>query len=361
MKAKTSILALGLALGLPTTGLLAQEINVVTWGGALEESQVEAYNKPFTAASGIKVTTVSSDDPGVLLRAQAEARNVSNDVYDVTLSDAVRLCDEGVLEPISPDSLPDGADGTPARTDFIEGALIDCAVANILAGTVIAYDKSAFSGHEPTTVADFFDLKTFPGKRGLAKSVRRTLHFALIADGVAPADVYTVLATPEGVDRAFAKLDTIKDQVIWWEAGAQPPKLLVDGEVTMSTAYNGRIFNAAVNEGKPLEVIWQGQYLEMNAFVIPKGAPHPEAAMDYVKFATGAQALAQQARWISYGPARKSATPLIGLYKDDKTEMAPHMPTAPEHVAEAVMEDPAFWADHDAELAERFNAWLLAN
>ncbi len=36
-----------------------------------------------------------------------------------------------------------------------------------------------------------------------------------------------------GVDRAFAKLDTIKDSVVWWEAGAQPPQLLADGEVVM--------------------------------------------------------------------------------------------------------------------------------
>lgn len=350
--------AILLALAAPAT---AQEISVVTWGGAIETSQVEAYNKPFTKATGIGVKTLSADDPAVLLRAQVEAKNVTSDVFDVTLSDAIRLCDEGSLMEIDPADLPDGADGTPAADDFIKGSLRDCGVSTIFAGTVIAYDTTKFQGEQPKTVADFFDTAKFPGKRALAKNPRRTLHFALMADGVPASEVYDVLATPEGVDRAFAKLDSIKDQIVWWEAGAQPPQLLADGEVTMATAYNGRIFDAAVNEGKPFQVIWDGQYLELNAFVIPNGAPHPEEALEYVKSATGSEALAGQARYISYGPARLPSTPLIGLYKDDKTTMAPHMPTAPENMKNAVMEDPEFWADHDAELSERFNSWLAGS
>ena len=71
-----------------------------------------------------------------------------------------------------------------------------------------------------------------------------------------------MLATPEGVDRAFAKLsEPSKEHVVWWEAGAQPPQLLADGEVAMTTAYNGRIFNAVAGEGKPFEIVWDGQIL----------------------------------------------------------------------------------------------------
>ncbi len=98
-----------------------------------------------------------------------------------------------------------------------------------------------------------------------------------------------MLETDEGVDRAFAKLDTIKDSVVWWEAGAQPPQLLADGEVVMTTAYNGRIFNAAVGEGQPFEILWDGQILDFDLFVIPKGAPNLENAMKYITFATDTQ------------------------------------------------------------------------
>ncbi len=163
------------------------------------------------------------------------------------------------------------------------------------------------------------------------------------------------------MDRAFAKLDTIKNDTIWWEAGAQPPQLLADGEVAMTTAYNGRIFAAAVSEGKPFETVWDGQVYEYDLFVIPKGAPNLEQANEFLKFATTTQALADQAKWISYGPARKSSGALVGLYQDGKTEMAPHMPTSAQNLTNALASSYEFWVDRDSELNERFNAWLASN
>ena len=337
------------------------EVNVVSWGGAYEMSQVEAYNKPFNEKTGIKVNMIAADNPATPLKAQVEANNVTGDVFDIEVSDAIRLCDEGALVEIDPANLPAAPDGTPASQDFIDGALQDCAVANIFWGTVIAFDKTKYQGDAPKTAADFFDTEKFPGKRGLPKNPKRTLYLALIADGVAPDQVYDKLGTQEGVDQAFAKLDTIKNDVVWWEAGAQPVQLLADGEVSMTTGYNGRFFDAMVGEGKPFEIIWDGQYMDMDMFVIPKEAPHPEAAMEYPKFATDTQRLADQAKYIAYGPARQSSAALVGMYQDGKTEMAPHMPTNPDHLKTAVMDDPEFWADHDAELTERFNAWLAGS
>lgn len=339
----------------------AQEVNVVSWGGAYEVSQIEAYNKPFTEETGIRVNMIAADNPATPLRAQVEARNVTGDVFDIEVSDAIRLCDEGALVEIDPAILPDAPDGTPAAQDFVEGALLDCAVANIVWGTVIAFNTTKFEGDAPSSAVDFFDTQTFPGKRGLPRNPKRTLYLALIADGVPADEIYDVLGTDEGVDRAFAKLDTIKNDVVWWEAGAQPVQLLADGEVSMTTAYNGRVFDAMVAENQPFEIIWDGQYMDMDMFVIPKDAPNMEAALEYLKFATDTQRLADQARYIAYGPARRSSAALVGLYQDGVTEMGPHMPTSPEALENAVMDDPEFWADHDAQLSERFNAWLASS
>lgn len=339
----------------------AQEVNVVSWGGAYEKSQVEAYNKPFTEKTGIKVNMIAADNPATPLKAQVEANNITGDVFDIEVSDAIRLCDEGALVEIDPADLPPAPDGTPAAEDFIDGALQDCAVANIFWGTVIAYDTTKFEDEAPSTAADFFDLEKFPGKRGLPKTPKRTLYLALIADGVPADQIYEKLETEEGVNQAFDKLDTIKDSVVWWEAGAQPVQLLADGEVTMATGYNGRFFDAMVAEGKPFKIIWDGQYMDLDMFAIPKGSPNPDAAMEYLKFATSTEQLAEQAKYIAYGPARKSSAGLVGLYQDGKTEMGPHMPTNPEYLETAVMDDPEFWADHDAELTERFNSWLAGS
>jgi len=335
----------------------AAEVTVMSWGGSYTKSQVEAYHKPFTAETGITVNSVDSDNPATPIKAQVEAGNVTVDVADVEFSDAIRLCDEGLLETIDQSMLPAAPDGTSAADDFIEGALQDCAVANIVWSTVFAYNSANNDG-TPTTIADFFDLEKFPGKRGLRKSAKATLEMALMADGVPAAEVYGQLESAEGVDRAFAKLDEIKAEIVWWEAGAQPPQLLADGEVVMSTAYNGRIFNAAIAENQPLVVVWDGQILDFDLFVVPKGAPNKEEAMKFIAFSTDTQRLADQASWISYGPARKSSGAMVGLYSDGKTPMAEHMPTAAANLGNALVNNFEFWVDHDAELNERFNAWL---
>lgn len=338
------------------------EVVVLSWGGSYGGAQTEAHLKPFTAKTGIPTTMTDSDNPATPIKAQVEAGNVTVDVASVEYADAIRLCDEGLLEPIDINSLPAGADGTPAAEDFLAGAVTDCGVSTDIWANIFAYDSTKFSGDAaPKTVADFFDLEKFPGKRGLKKGAKAVLEFALLGDGVPASEVYATLSTPEGVDRAFAKLDTIKKDVVWWEAGAQPPQLLADGEVAMTTAYNGRIFNAVISEGKPFSIIWDGQIYENEMYVIPKGAPHMEDALEFVKYATSTEGLRAQAQYISYGPARKSALKDELLFNDGKTVMGPHLPTAPENMTNALESNFEFWVDKDAELNERFNAWLASN
>ena len=347
-----------LTTALSTFGFAAHaDITVMSWGGAYGEAQTEAFVKPFAAATGKPTIMVDSDNPAPAIKAMVEAGNVTVDVANVEYADAIRLCDEGVLEPIDPAILPPGADGTPAMDDFLPGAVTECGVSTDIWANVYAYDASKFP-EGPKTVADFFDLEKFPGKRGLRKGAKAVLELALMGDGVPAAEVYSVLSTPEGVDRAFAKLDAIKSEVVWWEAGSQAPQLLADGEVAMTTAYNGRIFAAAQNEGKPFQIVWDGQIYENEMFVVPKGAPNMADALEFIAFATSTEGLRASAQQISYGPARASALKEEIIFKDGKTVMAPHLPTAPENMTNALETSATFWVDRDAELNERFQAWL---
>ena len=348
------------ATALVATSASASDLTVVSWGGAYTKSQVEAYHKPWMAKTGKSI--VSEDYNGGLaeIKAQVQAGNVKWDIVDVELSDAVLGCDEGLFERIDPPILPPGADGTPAAQDFIPGAVNDCAIGNIVWSTIFAYDKTKVRNFNiPKSIDALFDLKQYPGKRGLRKGPKANLEMALMADGVPASKVYEVLNTPEGVDRAFAKLDTIKSQVVWWEAGAQPPQLLADGEVVMTTAYNGRIFNAVAAEDKPFVIVWDGQVYDLDLWAIPKGAKNKDNAMDFLAFSTGTKPLADQASWISYGPVRKSSAPLIGSYNSKPSlKMGPQMPTAPANFKNALQNDFNWWADHQDELNERFNKWL---
>lgn len=337
-----------------------ETLNVVSWGGAYTQSQIKAYHEPYQAQTGVRIVSVDYNGGIAEVKAQVESGNVSWDIVDFELADALRACDEGLLETIDPASLPAGDDGTPAREDFVAFGLTDCAVATIVFGHVVAFNDAAFpAGKKPSAIRDFFDTAAFPGKRGMRKTQPKVnLEMALLADGVPASEVYAQLSTPEGVDRAFAKLDTIKDQIVWWEAGAQPPQLLADGEVSMTTAYNGRIFNAQVADKKPFVIIWDGQLQDLDVWGIVKGSPRRERALDFLKFSTATKQLAEQARYISYGPARKSALPLVSTHAEYGIEMLPHMPNAPQNVANALPLDHAWWAERQDALIERWTAWL---
>lgn len=338
-----------------------KEVNLLSWGGAYGNSHLQAYAKPFEAKTGIKVSIADADNPATPLKAQVEAGNVTTDVASVEYADAVRLCDEGLLETIDPAILLPAADGTKATDDFIPGAVTDCFVGTDVYSMIIAYDAGKFKDAAPATPADFFDTSKFPGKRTMRKGAKFNLELALMADGVPAAQVYEVLGTPEGVERAFKKLAEIKKDVIWWEAGAQPPQLLADGEVSMAFAFNGRIFDAAQKEGKPFKILWDGQIYEMEGWVMPKGAPHADAAKEFIAFSTAPENQARAAEFISYGPPRKSAAALVGNVEGTDVPMGPNLPTTADNMKNALASNLDFWVDHDAELQERFNAWLAAN
>ena len=358
MKLKNHLLigALSASLMTATAAVADDSITVVSWGGAYTKSQVEAYHKPWIAKTGKQIKSEDYNGGIAEIKAQVEAGKVTWDIIDVELSDAIRACDEGLLEPIDHSKLPAGSDGKAATDDFIKGTLHECAVANIVWSTIYAYDKTKLKD-APKTAADFFDTKKWPGKRGVRKNPKANLEMALMADGVAPGKVYDVLRTPEGVDRAFAMFDKIKKDIIWWEAGAQPPQLLADGEVVMTTAYNGRIFNAVAAEDKPFEIIWDGQVWDLDLWVIPKGG-NTKLAMDFLAFSTATEQLAKQASYISYGPARMSSAPLVGKYNGKDIDMGPQMPTAANNMKNALQNNFEFWADNQDQLNERFNAWL---
>ena len=174
-----------------------------------------------------------------------------------------------------------------------------------------------------------------------------------MADGVPIADVYEVLGTPEGVDRAFKKLDTIKKDIVWWDAGAQPPQLLASREVVMTTAWNGRIQNAIDKDKRPFTIVWDNQILEYDMIAIPKGAKNPDLAYKYLAYISRSRdQRASSASYITYGPVMADATPFV------PKDALPKLPTAPDHMKAYLVADTEFWGDHGEDLVKRFNAWL---
>ena len=363
------ILMASSAMTVAAAGLHAQDMansmTLVSWGGAYQTSQQRAYSEPYMEMHP-EVQVIwdeSSNEAVAKLRAMDEAGNITWDLVDVVASDAIRLCDEGLAMEIDHDDLLEPApDGTPASEDFGDLIVSDCYIPQIVYSTTFGYrtDMVPDGVEPPNDICDVWDLETYPGKRSLEKRPINNMEWALLCDGVAKEDVYDVLATSEGQEQALAKLDEIKDQVVWWSAGADTPQLLADGEVFMGSTYNGRLFSVIEEQDPPVAMMWDAQVFDLDGWIIPAGLPEDRLnrVLDFLKFATDTQRLADQAKYISYGPARQSSAPLVGQHADLGIDMSPHMPTDPANAKNTFLYNYEFWADYRDDIDAKFQAWL---
>jgi putative spermidine/putrescine transport system substrate-binding protein len=340
MRKSTCIAAAAAALTcLPA--LAQKQLTVVNFGGANANAQKKAFYEPYEK-TGTKVVAVEYNGEQAKIKVMVDSKNVTWDAVEVESPDVARGCDEGLFERLDWSRIGN-------KADFVPAAVTDCGIGIFVWSTVMAWDGDKLKAG-PKTWADFWDTKKFPGKRGLRKGARYNLEFALMADGVKPADVYKVLATKEGADRAFRKLGELKADIQWWEAGAQPPQFLVAGDVVMTTVFNGRI-DAANREGKHLQIGWVGGIYDLDYWVIPKGDPNKDAALKFIAFASTADAQAEYARNIAYGPTNKHA-----LAKLDAKTLA-NLPTSPANAKDALQFNVKFWADQGEDLEKRFASW----
>lgn len=346
MTPRTSLYGISLTIGFTALSVLnpasARDLTVVNFGGANGAAQDIAFNQPFEKQAGVKVIVVPYNGEQAKVKAMVETHNVVWDAVEVETADLGRGCDEGLYEKLDWSKIGN-------KDDFLPAAVHECGIGTFVWSTVLAYNGKTMKT-APTSWADFWDVKKFAGKRGMRKGARYNLEFALMADGVAPADVYKVLSTPEGVDRAFSKLDQLKPNIQWWEAGAQPPQMLAAGDVAMSTAFNGRI-DAASREGQPLKVVWNESIYDLDYWVIPTGSPNKAQAEQYIKFASSTAPQAAYAQQIAYGPVNKAA---IGQLSP---KVLADLPNSPENIKNALLSSYQFWADHGEELDQRFSAW----
>ncbi|MFK7761940.1 MAG: extracellular solute-binding protein [Roseobacter sp.] len=355
--------ALTVAAGFASAdGHMANEMTIVSWGGAYSNSQQKAYHDPYMENTGVNIINDESSAEAVSkLRAMNEAGNITWDVVDVVAADALRLCDEGLAMEIDADEMLAAApDGTSASDDFGDLLVGDCFIPQIVYSTTVGYRTDMVGDTPPTSICALFDTEAYPGKRALEKRPINNMEWALLCDGVAKDEVYDVLETDEGQQQALDKLNTIKDEVIWWSAGADTPQLLADGEIVMGSTYNGRLFSVIEEQKQPVGMLWDAQVFDLDGWIIPAGLPEDRLAraLDYIYFATDTQRLADQSKYISYGPARVSSAPLVSTHAELGIDMAPHMPTDPANAKNTFLYNYEFWADYRDDIDAKFQAWL---
>lgn len=324
-----------------------KELNVVGAGGSLQTAQRYAYYQPFADKFDVKVNEESYSGAMAKVEAMVKTNTVTYDVMQVEQDSVISGCEDGLFEPLDWAELGN-------RADFIKSAVqADCGVGYFVWSMVFTYDNSK-TANGPKTWAEFWDTDKWPGKRGLRSTAKMTLEVALLADGVAPSDIYKVLSTPAGQDRAFAKLDEIKDHIVWWTSGAQPIERLAAGDVEYSAAFNGRVSNANL-EGKDFALEWDGQIYGMDFWAIVKGTPRLDLAKQFIKHAILPEQQARFPEKILYGITNKNALKAL------TPELLAQLPTAEANLRVSVPLSSEFWIDNQENLAKRFESWLSKN
>jgi len=338
----SSVLASTLALAVNAAA--ARDLTVVSWGGNFQDAQRKIFFEPFSKVLGKPVLDESWDGGIGVITAKVKAGAPNWDAVQVEAEELALGCADGLYEKIDWDKMG-------GKDLYFESAVSDCGVGHIVWSTALSYDADKLKT-APTSWADFWDTEKFPGKRGFRRGPKYALEFALMADGVAPKEVYDVLGTPEGVDRAFAKLDELKPNIVWWESGAQPLQLLSSGEVVMTSAYNGRISGINKTENKNFRVVWPGSIYAVDSWVVLKDAENKDAAMDFIAFTSKAENQVKLPEYIAYGLPNKEAAAAV------PAELKGDLPTSEENLDQAVPLDVDFWVDNAEALTQRFNAWL---
>lgn len=304
------------------------------YGGTTRTARAEAFLSPFADETGVRA--VSADADPAKLQLFAENEKADWDLIDMDGWDVVRFSEEGLLEKLPPDV---------ARVDLVPKELRKYASGGYNASSGIAYRTD--KGSAPTSWADFFDTEKFPGKRAMPNFAYFQAEAALLAEGVACEDLY-----PLDYERAFAKLDTIRDDLLFYDSFGQGVQYLAQGSVAMALLQNSRT-TILKDQGLPVDYLWDDAFFSWTAAAVPKHAPHPDAAFALIDAMSSPEQQAQFSRLTKYGPMNSKAEKLL----DDETRA--QLPNA--HIDVQCEVDNAGLGAEIAEYGERYTEWLGEN
>ena len=344
MRARTLLAAAALA-ALALRPALARDLGVLTNGRMLGAVRT-IVAAPFTTAAGIAVAVESWSGGLENLQSRLKPTPPAFDLVQLNPEELQPACDDGLLDKIDYAAIG-------GKDHYLPQAVTDCGVGAALTALVLAWDKDKFPS--TPTWADFWDVAKYPGKRGLAAGPRGNLEIALLADGVAPGDVYKTLASGDGVDRAFRKLDQLRPYIVWWHDGAEAVHLLDSGDAMMTSAPSDAVVAANRTGHRSFGIQWAGNQWAMQYWGLVKGAPNQRQAVQFLYFvatpAVGARLTARAA----VGPVTKGATDFLA---PDELAVSPANPA---NLSAGLRQDNAFWRDNLDKLRQRFEAWQSAH
>lgn len=321
-------------------------LTIAGWGGDYQNAQEAAFFNPFAEATGVTIQIKAAELAG--LRSQIDSENVIWDVMTVPMEDVLSLAREQYLEPMNYQVI----DRTALFADEIA---LQHGVGVAFYSTVMIYPTG--SSNVPQDWGDFWDIPAAAADETIdplaMRSLRRgpvgTLEFALLADGVERDALY-----PLDVERAFASLDRIRPNIrVWWQEGKEPIQLVSSGEVGMASAWYSRLWQLEMLD--TVHVQWFGGMLSADSWVVPRGAPNADIAMDFINFATRAIPSANFCRLVPFGPVNREALTLL------RPDRAVVLPSAAANMSVQFVQNWNYWADNREALTQRFEEWFATD
>jgi putative spermidine/putrescine transport system substrate-binding protein len=312
-------------------------LTFVSYGGALQENQTAAWQKPYTAATGTAFRNDGPSDPAKL-KTMVEAGKVSWDVVDLGSSFAAQNCGTNV-EKLDLSQID--------TTKFPPGTVTDCGVPAFFYGLTFLYNTKKYGKNPPTRIADFFDTAKFPGKRMLPPDIDTgPLEDALLADGVPADKLY-----PLDVDRALKKLGTVKADTTFAATNSQMQQAMVGDQIDMALIVTARAASA-IKAGATFQPVWDKTILSSDSLVIPKGTPRADEAMKFIAFTAKPEQSAKFTELASVLPSNSDAKPNFDEAQDALN------PNLPERKAGVVVSDVTWWAQNLDAVTKHYAAWM---
>lgn len=312
-------------------------LTFASYGGIYQDGQMKAALTPFGEESG---ATILSDGPMEYskIQAQVESNNVTWDVVDMDSTWAAGQCGKNLMK----------LDYSLIDTSKVpEGLKSDCYVPAMQYANVNMYNTEKYGDKGPETWADFFDVKKFPGKRAInGGDVGPILEGALLADGVAPADIY-----PLDVDRALKKLSTIKDSLIYWKTGAESQQMLESGDADIAVVWSGRAYSAVKN-GAKYKPAWGTGMLVMDVLGVPTNAKNPQASMAAINYYLGKKQQEVLTEQTSYAPINTDSQPNVDALAKS------YLVSEPDVNKQVFKTNFQWWGENYPAALEKYLAWI---
>ena len=313
-------------------------------GGVFAAALKSTFYDPFEKATGVKVVPVTTSYGEMISKtaAMAQSGRVEWDIISPQFYE---------LKKLSP-YLADLGDCSSLPNVQKLGVSDICGrygVQYLLGGVLLAFNASEFRDKKPSSWADFWNVKDFPGQRSLpsyGNPWNNTLLFALLADGVEPSKLF-----PLDLDRAFRKLDQIRPNIaVWWKTGTQSQDLIRSGEVSMLPMWSG-VAVASKRAGMPVDWTLNQMIADRGSFAILRNGPHPNAARAFIDFyMTNPENHVRFAHEMGYLTTNAESRKLLS--PQERSELVPN--------DELVQIDGDWVENNSRSTLERWNNWIAS-